>query len=517
MRHLHAATLVALHLGGLTAGAAHAAQPTAAVKVTGGEIAGTRDGAMRTYLGVPFAAPPVGPLRWRAPQAVLPWQGVRQATSYSAACAQTAVWVTNPKSEDCLYLNIWAPGKAAKLPVIVWIHGGGYYGGTAAQAGFDGANLAAHGAIVVTVNYRLGIFGFFAHPDLSAESPDRASGNQGLLDQIAALRWVRANIAAFGGDPDRVTIMGESAGGASVTAMVVSPLAKGLFHRAIAQSGYTPVPLHTGDTTQLARGGAEAQGLAFARGLGAPDLARLRTMSVEALQKPAWSPRAIVDGHVLREDMTTTYRHHRQNDVPLLVGWNAEEGKDLAPEILGTGEFTAARHRELVTKLLGHAPSDALMARYPGATDAGAKVSIDRLTNDWWGWGIMYWARLQAEHGRATSYTYFFAHQPAEPATPCGYGCGAGHGAEIPYVFDNLDKDGRAWSKSDRLLAGRLARTWVNFAATGSPQGKGLPAWPAYDGGNASVMRIGDEARLKLHPLPDFSVFAPDGAVADHR
>lgn len=509
MRHLRAATLVALYLGGLTAGAVHAAQRSAAIKVTGGEIAGTRAGAMRIYLGVPFAAPPVGALRWRAPQAVVPWQGVRQARDFSAACAQTAVWVTNPKSEDCLYLNIWAPETAAKLPVIVWIHGGGYYGGTAAQAGFDGGNLAKHGAIVVTLNYRLGIFGFFAHPELSAESPDRASGNQGLLDQIAALRWVKSNIAAFGGDPDRVTVMGESAGGASVGALVVSPLAKGLFHRAIAQSGYAPVPLHAGDATQLDRGGAEARGLAFARGLGARDLARLRAMSVEALQKPAWSPRAIVDGHVLREDLTTTYRRHRQNDVPLLVGWNAEEGKDLAPEILGTGEFTAARHRELVTKLLGYAPSNALMARYPGATDARAKASIVQLTNDWWGWGSMYWAKLQARHGRAKSYAYFFAHQPAEPASPCGYGCGAGHGAEIPYVFDNLDKDGRAWREPDRQLAGRLARTWVHFAATGSPEGKGVPAWPAYDGGNASVMRIGDQTRLKRHPLPDFSVFPP--------
>lgn len=509
MRHLRAATLVALHLGGLTAGAVHAAQPTAAVKVTGGEIAGTRAGAMRSYLGVPFAAPPVGLLRWRAPQAVVPWQGVKQANSFSAACAQTAVWVTNPKSEDCLYLNIWAPEKAAKLPVIVWIHGGGYYGGTAAQGGFDGGNLAAHGAVVVTVNYRLGIFGFFAHPELSAESPDRVSGNQGLLDQIAALRWIKSNIAAFGGDPERVAIAGESAGGTSVGAMVVSPLAKGLFQRAIAESGYSAVPRDADDTTQVDRRRAEAQGLAFAQGLGARDLARLRATSVEDLHKPAWSPRAIVDGHVLREDLTTTYRHRRHNDVPLLVGWNAEEGKDLAPEILGTGDFTAARHRELVAKLLGHAPSDALMARYPGATDAQAKASIDQLTTDWWGWGSLYWASLQAKHGRAKSYAYFFAHQPAEPSTPCGYGCGAGHGAEIPYVFDNLDKDGRAWTGSDRQLAARLARTWVNFAATGSPEGKDLPAWPAYDGTNASVLRIGGADDLKRHPLPDLSVFPP--------
>ncbi len=507
MRHFCAATLAALCLEALLVGVVHAAQPTGPVKVTGGEIVGTSADAMRTYLGVPFAAPPVGDLRWRAPQAVVPWKGIREARGYSAACAQTAVWVTHPKSEDCLYLNIWAPEKAAKLPVIVWIHGGGYYGGAAAQAGFDGGNLARHGAIVVTLNYRLGIFGFFAHPELSAESPDRASGNQGLRDQIAALRWVKSNIAAFGGDPGRVTIVGESAGGMSVGALVVSPLAKGLFQRAIAESGNAAVPINADENKQFDRQRAEAQGRAFAQGVGAPRLARLRALSVEALQKPAWSPRAIVDGHVLREDMTTTYRHHRQNDVPLLVGWNAEEGKDLAPEILATGDFTPARHRALVTKLLGYPPSDGLMARYPAATDAQAKASIHQLTNDWWGWRLVYWAHLQAKYGRSKSYAYFFAHQPAEPSTPCGYGCGAGHGAEIPYVFDNLDKDARPWATADRQLATRLARTWVNFAATGSPEGTGLPAWPAYDGSNASVLGIGDEARLKLYPLPDFSVF----------
>ena len=506
---LRALALTALFVAALPVRGGHAAEPTAAVKVTGGDIAGTRAGGMRTYLGVPFAAPPVGALRWRAPQAVVPWTGVKPATSYSAACAQTAVWVANPKSEDCLYLNIWAPEKAAKLPVIVWIHGGGYYGGTAAQGGFDGGNLAGHGAVVVTLNYRLGIFGFFAHPELSAESPEGASGNQGLLDQIAALRWVKSNIAAFGGDPERVAIAGESAGGTSVGAMVVSPLAKGLFQRAIAESGYAAVPLDADDTTQVDRRRAEAQGLAFAQALGAGDLARLRAMSVAEVQKPAWSPRAIVEGHVLREDLTTTYRQHRQSDVPLLVGWNAEEGKDLAPEILGTGEFTAARHRELVARLLGHAPSAALMARYPGATDAQARASINQLTNDWWGWGILSWARLQARHGHSKAYAYFFAHRPAEPASPCGYGCGAGHGAEIPYVFDNLDKDARSWAPADRQLATRLARTWVNFAATGSPQGPGLPAWPAYDGTDASVLRIGDAAALKRHPLPDLTVFAP--------
>ncbi|MCU6500705.1 carboxylesterase family protein [Rugamonas sp. A1-17] len=484
---------------------AHATQATTApVSVTGGAIAGLRDGGMRSYLGIPYAAPPVGSLRWQAPQPVAPWTGVRQARGFSAACAQSAPWVTNPKSEDCLYLNLWAPARAAKLPVIVWIHGGGYYGGTAAQPLYDGANLARRGAIVVTLNYRLGIFGFLAHPELSAQSPDHASGNQGIQDQIAALRWVRDNIAAFGGDPNRVTIVGESAGGESVAILVASPLAKGLFQRAIAESGNDAMPIDASEDPRFDRKSAEAQGAALA-----PRLADLRAMDAAALQKLAWSPRTLVDGHVLREDLTTMYRNHRQNDVPLLVGWNAEEGKDLAPEILGTSDFTAAGHRELVARLVGYPPSAALLAAYPGATDAQARASIVQLTNDWWGWRMTHWADLQARHGRSKAYAYFFAHRSAEPATPCGYGCGAGHGAEIAYVFDNLHTDKRRWSAADRQLAGRLADTWVAFARTGSPNGKGLPAWPAYDGRAASILRIGGAAQLNAHPLPDLSETGP--------
>ena len=494
----------------LVAFSGQAAQLTAPVPVTGGKIAGSQLGPIRSYLGIPYAAPPVGDLRWRAPQPVVPWSGVREARGFSPACAQTAVWLDHPKSEDCLYLNIWAEEKARNLPVMVWIHGGGYYGGTAAQAGYDGHNLAKRGVIVVTINYRLGVFGFFAHPELTAESPSKASGNQGIEDQIAALRWVKNNIAAFGGDPERVTIMGESAGGESVALLVASPLAKGLFQRAIAQSGNDALPISPEENSEFDRAAAESQSQALARTVGAASLADLRGMSVEALQKPAWSPRPIVDGHVLREDLTTLYRHGRQNDVPLMVGWNAEEGKDLAPEILATSQFTAASHRELVGKLLGYAPSPRILAAYPGKDDRQAKASIDQLTNDWWGWRMWYWAGLQAKYGSSKSYVYYFAHRPAEPLTPCGYGCGAGHGAEIQYVFDQLGQDSRPWRKEDRQLAARLADTWATFARTGNPNGKGLPAWPVFNGSNKSVLRIGSDAELKrLGKLPDFSLFAP--------
>jgi para-nitrobenzyl esterase len=496
--HFRAITLFALSLA-LSAGACSAAEP-GPVRVTGGEIVGARAGTLTTYLGVPFAAPPVGDLRWRAPQAVVPWKGVREARSFSAACAQTAVWITLPKSEDCLYLNVWAPEKAKKLPVIVWIHGGGYYGGTAAQPGFNGANLAKRGAIVVTLNYRLGIFGFFSHPELAAESPDGISGNQGILDQIAALRWVKNNIAAFGGDADRVTIMGESAGAISVAILTASPLAKGLFQRAIAESGSDIID------SQSDRKTAEGKGVDLGKAVGAKNLAELRGLSVETLHKSAWSPWAIIDGHVLREDLPSAYRNRHQNDVPLLAGWNAEEGKDLAPEILGTSDFTVDNHRSQMAKMLGYAPSDALLAAYPVTSNDQAKASIFQFTNDWWGSRTMHWAGLQAKYGRSKSYVYFFAHRPTAPLTPCGYGCGAGHGAEIPFVFDNIDQDRRPWSKADRDVATRLADTWVNFARTGNPNGKGLPAWPAFDGSNASILRIGDQDRL-----PDFGLFQQAG------
>jgi para-nitrobenzyl esterase len=482
-----------------------AAPLTSPVTVTGGKIVGVQTGDVKTYLGIPFAAPPVGPLRWKAPQPVVPWQGVKEASSFSAACAQTATWIMLPKSEDCLYLNVWSPAKAAKLPVIVWIHGGGYYGGTAAQAQFNGANLAKHGAVVVTLNYRLGILGFFAHPELSAESPAGVSGGQGVHDQIAALRWVKDNIAAFGGDPGRVTIMGESAGGGSVAILIASPLAKGLFQRAIAESGNSTV--NAAEASMFTREMGEAAGVAAAKATGAENLAALRAMSVEALHKQAWSPNTFVDGYLLPEDQGSNYRNRRQNDVPLLLGWNAEESTDLAPEILGTKDFTAARHQEFMQRLLGKRPSDAILATYPGKTDAEAKASMYQFINDWWGWRMVHWVGMQAKYGQSKPYAYYFAHRPAEPQGSCGYGCGAGHGAEIRFVFDNLDAEKRPWTKADRQLAARLAATWVNFARTGNPNGPGLPKWPAYNGSNASVLRIGDAAHPTTQPLPNFGLF----------
>ncbi|ESQ90380.1 hypothetical protein ABAC460_09505 [Asticcacaulis sp. AC460] len=472
----------------------------APVQVTGGQIAGTQDGDVKVWKGVPFAAPPVGDLRWRSPQPVVPWQGVRTTQSFSPACAQTAAWVSEPKSEDCLYLNVWAPEGAKDLPVLVWFYGGGYYGGTASQPLYDGANLARHGAIVVTLNYRLGIFGFFAHPELAAESPHHAAGNQGIEDQIAALQWVHDNITAFGGDPNRVAIFGNSAGGESVTLLVASPAAKGLFQRGIAQSGNFALPLDASENDHFSRTNAETRAQTYAEAAGAPHLSDLRGLSVAALHKLPWYAVPSVDGYVLKEDLTTTYARHHQNDVPLMVGWTADEGKDLAPELLGTSDFTAANHTALVTKLLVHAPSPALLAAYPGATDAQAKGSINRLTNDWWGWRMVYWANLQARHGAAKSYVYHFAHLPAQE-TPCYYGCGIGHGAEIQYTFDNLAWSDRAWTAHDRELAVTLADTWVRFAATGAP------GWTEFNGKPDTIHTITTAGDPPVAPLPDFALF----------
>lgn len=473
------------------------------VNLASGKLEGiAMDDGGTAFYGIPYAAAPVGKLRWREPQPVKHWTGVRQARAFAPACAQTAPWLKEAQSEDCLYLNVWAPAQPKDLPVIVWIHGGGFFGGSGSQPEFDGANLARHGAIVVTLNYRLGILGFFAHPDLTAESPVHAAGNQGILDQVAALRWVKNNIAAFGGDPQRVMIVGESAGGASVEVLVASPLARGLFQRAVSQSGTGGLPLGPEEKKNYDKRTAEAKGKAYAKRAGAASLAALRRLSVAELHRIAWSPSTTIDGYAVHDDLGSTYRRRRQNDVPLLVGWNAEEGKDLAPEILATDVFTVGGHRAKAAQLLGHAPSDALLAAYPAASDEQARASIFQLTNDWWGWRLTRWAALQAQFGRARPYVYFFAHRPAEPLNPCTYGCGAGHAAEIRYVFDNLARDRRPWSAEDRKLADQMAQAWVNFARTGDPNGSGLPAWPAYNGTNATVLRIGTQAGL-----PDLSLF----------
>ena len=491
------------------AGTQTPSQPIAPVQVDGGAIGGRVENGVATFFGMPFAAPPVGALRWRPPQPVAAWTGTRPARAFSPACRQTVTWITGPQSEDCLYLNVWAPAGAKGLPVMVWIHGGGLFGGTGAQPLYDGRRLAKQGVILVTLNYRLGVLGFFSHPELTAESPDKASGDQGVLDQIAALKWVQRNIAAFGGDPGRVTIFGESAGSESVAVLVASPLAHELFQRAIAESGNDAMPLIPQEDALFDRKAAEAQGAAFAKALGAAHLDDLRAMDADTLIRQPWTPATFVDGHVLREDLTTTYRHHRQNDVSLLVGWNADEGRDLAPEIFGTSDFTVANYQGLIAHQLGRQPSPQLLAAYPAHTDAEAKAAMNQFTTDYWGWRMWTWAGLQAADGAHHAYVYYFVHSPAAPRTPCTYGCKAGHGAEIRYAFDNLGGDPRDWTADDLRLSTEISHYWTNFAKIGDPNGDASRPWRPFDGSDPTVMRLGTDAEVRERgALPALSLFA---------
>ena len=475
------------------------------VRVDGGRIEGTVKDGLRVWQGIPFAAPPVGDLRWRAPQPVVPWQGVRQTTAFAPACRQSAPWITFPQSEDCLYLNVWAPqgSRGEKLPVMVWLYGGGFYFGTATQPLYDGAHMARHGVIVVTLNYRVGVFGFFSHPDLAAEG--KVDGNQGVLDQIAALQWVKRNIAAFGGDPDRVTIFGESAGAESVAVLTTSPLAKGLFQRAIAESGV--MPLDPGETKSIGKSAADIDGLGWGMALNAPHLADLRKLDAETLLRQPWGPHLVVDDYLVRSDLTTAYKAGRAAPVPLLLGWNADEGKDLAGEALSHETLTVARYPELAAGLIGHTPSQALLDAYPVKSDAEVKPMLFKLMNDAWSWHMWSWARLHTTSHSGPAHVYDFVHIPAEPKTGCSYGCGAGHGAEIPFVYDQLAQDSRPWSADDHMMAERMVAYWTNFARTGNPNGKGLPVWPGFDGKAASVMRLGSDAEVKAAPaLPDYKL-----------
>jgi para-nitrobenzyl esterase len=482
--------------------AAPAAPATPVVRTDTGRIAGVVREDVKTFLGIPYAVPPVGDLRWRAPQPAKPWQGVRPAVAYSPVCRQNVDWIKEPQSEDCLYLNVWAPAKAGKkpLPVMVWIHGGGFHGGSGSQALYEGAALTHRGVIVVTINYRLGVFGFFAHPELSAEAPDHASGNQGIRDQIAALGWVKRNIAAFGGDPKRITIFGESAGSDAVVLLTTSPPAKGLFQRAIGESG--------GPGTMPDLKSAETLGVAFAAAQNAAHIADLRALPADALVKLPWSAQPNIDGAALPDNPDAIFTAHRQNDVPVLAGWNSEEGVDLAPDMFGTKEFTAANHAALLKRVIGTDPPSWLLQFYPGATDVEARDSIIRFSTDIMGWQMWQWAKMTKNGKIKPAYLYHYIHWPAEPATPCGYGCKAGHGAEVRFVFDHLGQDARAWTAADRAMADRIVRYWTNFAKTGDPNGEGLPEWAAFDGTPKSAMQLGGEDEIKARgAFPDFDLF----------
>lgn len=506
--------VVLLSLGVLALSSASWATITDPVRVEQGLLAGTNGSPadVRVYRGIPFAAPPVGDLRWKAPQPAAKWQGVRQATEFSNGCWQTqypaaaAIYQSKlpPLSEDCLYLNIWTPAKSAKdrLPVMVWIHGGGFTRGFSGTSSYNGEVLARKGAIIVTINYRLGIFGFFAHPELSAESGHHASGNYALLDQIAALQWVQKNIAAFGGDSKRVTIFGESAGSWAVNALMASPLAKGLFQRAIGESGGLFSPMKT-----MAE--AEKEGEKLGR-LLAPDsaskksessgpspaqqdvLKALRAMKAEALLKAGETEtvRAIVDGWVLPQDVATIFAQGKQNDVPLIVGYNADEGTTLAPQGVNMKAlmFIGGVHQRYGSQ------ADALLKIYPAASDEQAVSSFYSAYRDQvFGWEMRTWARMAATTGHQPAYMYYFSRRPPGPQSAR---LRAFHASEIAYVFGTFVWP-FPWEDTDKKLSDAMTSYWVNFAASGNPNGASLTKWPVYTAKDDQVLEFGDQIAVR--------------------
>lgn len=493
-RVLFIGSVIVLALATALTGAAGSAAAQEAVTASGRLIGGS-DVGTRRYLGVPYSRPPVGDLRWRDPQPVETWRGVRDATRFAPACPQTGVSMPDeppsPTDEDCLYLNIWVPDPAGQdgqsWPVIVWVPGGGLVNGSTSIPLYDGAALARRGVIVVTVAYRLGVLGFLAHPELTAESGKGGSGNYGLMDQIAALEWVRDNIAAFGGDPERVTVAGQSAGATSVSILMASPRAKGLFQRAIGQSGGLFEPLALAPRYLLEN--AEADGLAYSAALGAPTLAQLRGLPVERFLGDGLADMVIhpvIEPRVLPEAPYDAFAAGRHNEVPLLVGFNAEEARSLTD----LSEVTAQNFHEQLTARWGALPP-ALLAPYAFTADAEAREARADFERDLrFGWDIRAWARLAASNGQAPVHAYYFSRRPPYPEGSVQQAWRAGHFVELWYMFDHLDQQPWPWTEADRTLADAMAGYWAAFATDGDPNGDGRPIWPAFAAGEERVLML---------------------------
>jgi para-nitrobenzyl esterase len=485
------------------------------VRIDSGSIssAAPTDSRVRVFKGIPFAAPPVGPWRWRAPQSVAPWSDVRKAEKYGPVCIQPAgvgrlnVSVDLPGSpgidEDCLYLNVWtaAASSSERRPVMVWIFGGAYTEGAGSSPHSEGEALARKGVVLVTFNYRLGPFGFLAHPALTQESGVNASGNYALMDAMAALRWVRTNIEAFGGDPRNVTIFGESAGAAMSAALVGSPEAKGLFQRAISESGAW---MGLGIAPMRTRVQAEDDAVRAVNAIGVSTISELRAKSAEEVQKGLKGAGMIVDGWIIPEDLSLTFARAGQNDVDVLVGSNKDEGTFVMRG--PTADQWTTRVRARWADL-----ADAYLKLYPANSDAEASASSQAAFSDEMAWHMRLYAELQAKRGKK-AYLYYFAHEPpTEPGKP---NLRATHTAEIPYVFNNL-KPARVFpdgsspelasaSVRDQSLADIVSSYWVNFARRGDPNATGLPTWPAFhDGSKDRAMFLRVPPEVAPAPLID--------------
>ena len=461
------------------------------VKTDSGSLEGTTmPSGIRVFKGIPYAAPPIGDLRWRPPQPPAKWDSMRKADKFSDSCMQSLrrtgyPWtkefmVQNEASEDCLCLNVWTGAKAAseKRPVLVWMHGGAFYEGSGEIITYDGEELAKKGVIVVTINYRLGIFGFYTHPELTKESPQHASGNYGLLDCVAALQWVQKNIAAFGGDPGRVTIAGQSAGAAAVHTLTASPLAKGLFQRAIAESG-SGVDRRT---KELAA--SEQDGVKWAETKGATSLKELRAKSAADLMGGArFGP--VVDGWFLPADTAAIFAQGKQNDVPMLTGLTADEGSSNA----AYGKVKAEDFTKQVQQRFG-AQADAFLKLYPSNDQTQSGLAQKQSARDQGLISMYLWATERAKTSQAKAYTYYFTRGIPWPDHP---EFGAFHTGDLPYFFATLKHLDRPWEAVDRKLSEAASSYWANFAKTGNPNGKGLPNWPAFEATQQVTMELGEK------------------------
>ncbi len=491
------------------AGAAQAyAQKPVKVRLRAGQLEGTeQNDGVRVFRGIPFAAPPVGDLRWREPQPVKGWKGVRAAVDFAPRCMQLPifgdmVFRSRGPSEDCLYLNVWAPAKArGRVPVLVYYYGGGNVAGDASEYRYDGAALARKGIVVVTANYRLGVFGWLAHPELTRESAHHASGNYGLLDQAAALEWVRRNIMWFGGDQDRITIGGESAGSMAVSALMASPLSRKNIAGAIGESGAVigrtlmPMPLAQ----------AEQVGTRFAQAVGATSLAQLRALPADSLLRATRSREVgyfpmVIDGYALPKLPADIYAAGEQARVPLLVGWNTQEAPWQA--LLGDQPPTPENYAAAVRRVYGASADEALRVFPAGNNDEVMEMATRLAGAGFIAYGTWKWAELQ---GRvAPVFRYLYAHprpptvEPAQAPPPRG----AVHSAEIEYALGNLATNKvYAWTPDDFALSATMQEYWANFVRSGTPNGGSLPAWPSAVGPDGQIMVL--DVRCHARPVDD--------------
>lgn len=488
---------VAVLAAWLLASTAHAADPM--VTIDTGTLRGDTVRGVDVFMAVPFAAPPVGDHRWRAPRPPQPWQGVRDARKVGPRCPQVnsfSTFAPGPMSEDCLYLNLWVPRGAQALPVMVWIHGGGYFAGSGTMKLYDGRALAKRGVIVVTINYRLGRLGFFAHPALKAERdanyPAEPMGLYGFLDQIAALQWVQRNIAAFGGDPARVTVFGESAGGGSVTQLMVSPLAKGLFARAISQSGATGTSLDTFmEASYPNRPSAMLLARAFLQSEGVPDTidARgLRALPVDLLIKPrlmAEQGATFVDGTIIPDSVARLFAAGKQLPVPFLLGANSHEGSGVVAGPKGMAQVAPDVSRAELEALYGKRSETGYAQYWYGDSRfvAAAKYLASTMAR-------------AGEGAGAPAYLYYMSYrtQAARDFYP-----GVRHADELPYVFQGLAEFETGAGPGDYRVSDIMASYWTNFAKTGDPNGPGLPRWEAYRAAEDNWFEIGEKG-LRMQP-----------------